>query len=245
MLCKRIVFTNDSGKIADEFINYIEKSDIHHKTHNEEDYREVVLKTDDERLYQVCLELSEKIKGIIVRQFIFNYLNRHYDCFNSDEKKVIALSVLKYEFFSELAGRTYIFLKVNKVINPVSFYNFMCRDIRTNTEKALCEEAEKILSVNDGTDFIEILKYFSKISPEEADTVELTADSTGVRISACFPGESISNLEEYGEEESDVLSDLVTLNPKHIEVYGREDFLKCDLAGVITAVFEERIEYKG
>ena len=65
MLCKRIVFTNDSGKIADEFINYIEKSDIHHKTHNEEDYREVVLKTDDERLYQVCLELSEKIKGIV------------------------------------------------------------------------------------------------------------------------------------------------------------------------------------
>ena len=245
MLCKRIVVTNDSGINCDELVCYMSKSGAWHKLYKEDTYAEIIIKLNDESLYEFCCELNNKIKKTEIRNYILKLLLREYGCFNSDERKVICASVLRSDFLDELSGRMYIYLKVNKSINPTAFYRFMCRDMKENIKELVYEEADKMLSINDSTEFIEILKYFSKISPDSADTVELTADSSGVRISACYPEQTEIAMEEYGEEDADVLSELVTLNPKHISVYGREEFLNSDLAGVITAVFEERIEYKG
>ena len=245
MLCKRIVFTNDDGIYCDELVSHMSRMDITHKLYKEDTYTEIIIKADDERLYELCCELTGGVKKTEIRNYILKLLLREYGCFNADERKVICASVLRCDFLDELSGRMYIYLKVNKSINPIAFYRFMCRDMEENIKELVYDEADKMLSVNDNGDFIEILRYFSRISPDSADTVELTADSSGVRISACFPKQSEAIMEEYGEEDADVLSELVTLNPKHISVYGREEFLNSDLAGVITAVFEERIEYKG
>ena len=53
-----------------------------------------------------------------------------------------------------------------------------------------------------------------------------------------------NNMTEYGYCDADVLAELVTMNPQKIEIKGKEEFLKTEIAGVITAVFEDRIYYK-
>lgn len=241
MLCKRIVFTEDVRGGADRILDFAKQSGIHHSVLKSDDALEMETDADDGELYSICCELSKYVSENYIKTQIMSFLHRSYNCFNSDEYRVICTKVTEKEFISELSGRMYVYLKVNGMINPHGFYLFMCRDI---SERVLTEaetEAENIIAMNDNNDFVELLKYFSSVSPDSADSVELSCDRGGIRITSC-PGAHYDT--EYAMEEADVLAELVTLNPKSIQITGKDDFLKNDLYAVITAVFKDRIEYK-
>jgi len=243
MLCTRIIFTDDirSGvKLLSGFMRYL---GIEHKTYDDEKCANIEAEADDEGLYAICCEISRYILDVCVKRSILKYLYRSYGCFNSDECKIICCNVFKRDFVSELPGRIYIYLKVNRSVNPFAFYHFMCRDIYKNAIDASSEEADRILAMNDNSDFVELLKCFSRVSMDSADFVELRCDSSGIHITSCQP-DTMDDITEYASDEADVLAELVTLNPKRIDVLGKEDFLKNDISAVITAVFEDRIQYK-
>lgn len=241
MLCKRIVFTEDVCGGSDRILDFARQSGIHHSVLKSDDALEMETDADDEELYSICCELSKYVSENHIKAQIMSFLHRSYNCFNEDEHRLICTKVTEREFISELSGRMYVYLKVNGTINPHGFYTFMCRDISARVLTEAEVEAENIIAMNDNNDFIELLKYFSSVSPDSADRVELSCDRGGIRITSC---QSANSDTEYALEDADVLAELVTLNPKSIEITGKEDFLKNDLYAVITAVFKDRIEYK-
>ena len=241
MLCKRIVFTEDACGGADRILDFARQNGIHHSITKSHDTMEMDTDADDEELYSICCELTRYVTENFIKTQIMSFLHRNYNCFNLDEYRVICTRVTQKDFISELSGRMYVYLKVNGRINPYGFYRFMCRDILQQVLIETEEEAENIIALNDNNDFIELLKYFSSVSPDSAERVELSCDRGGIRITSCRSTHSDT---EYAMEEADVLAELVTLNPKSIQITGKDDFLKNELYEVITAVFKDRIEYK-
>ncbi len=243
MLCTKIVFTNDNSVCAQIFSDSLNKGNIKHKVYSDENLSEVELDSDDEGLYEICCILTEYIKEKNIKQTVNRFLYKHYACFNEDERRIICNNIFRRDFISELAGRMYIYLKINKSINPFAYYNFMCRDIECLVVDSVGEEADKIIALNDNSDFVDLLKGFADVALESYDKVEITADNTGLRITSCTPEEQ-DVCTEYAMDEEDILAELVTMNPKHIEILGKEDFFKSEISAVITAVFEDRIQFK-
>ncbi len=241
MLCKRIVFTEDVCGCANRILDFARRNGIHHSVLKSDDSLELETEADDEELYSICCELTQYISENYINAQIISFLHSGYNCFNTDEYRIICTKITQREFISELSGRIYVYLKVNGTINPHGFYHFMCRDISAQVLTEAEEEAENIIAMNDNNDFIELLKYFLGVSPDCADRVELSCDREGIRITSC---QSARNDTEYALEDADVLAELVTLNPKSIQITGKDDFVKNDLYAVITAVFKDRIEYK-
>lgn len=242
MLCTKIIFTNEANENAHCISDFMHKAGIDHRLNKSVDWVEVETDDDDEEIYSVCCELSRLIQEKSIKPTLIKFLQKDYACFNSDEIKIIICNVFQRDLFAELSGRIYVYLKAFGSINPFSFYLFMCKDIAKNATFATGEEADKILSMNENRDFIDLLKCFADIAHDSPDSVEITADRSGIRITACNPKNQNSNL-EFGDE-ADLLAELVTMNPKQIEVLGKEEFLKNDLSAVIAAVFEDRILYK-
>lgn len=243
MLCTKIVFTSDTGNYEHKFSDFLTAHKFKHKVYRHRDSSEVETETDDEGLYDICCELSQYISQHTIREAIANFLYSNYKgCFNSDEINLIYANVSKRDFLSELPGRIYVYIRMQNTINPFAFYVFMCRDINSKVLDTACDEADKLFAVNENAEFIELLKSFAVVSMESFDRVELTADSTGIRISSCMPEEA-GVCTEYAVDEEDVLAELVTMNPKRIDIMGKEDFLNSEISTVITAVFEDRIHY--
>lgn len=243
MLCTKIIFTNEGMSDIGNLSNFMKRSGIKHKTYDDKERTEVEADVDDEGLYELCCELSRYILDKCIKKAILKFLDIEYACFNSDECKIICCNVFRRDFVSELPGRIYIYLKINRSVNPYGFYHFMCRDISNEALRLASEEADRILAMNNNSDFIELLKCFSAVSMDSAESVELTCDNTGIHITSCSPhfGDCLT---EYASDEADVLAELVTLNPKRIDVLGKDNFLRNDISAVITAVFEDRIQYK-
>lgn len=241
MLCKRFVFTDDMMHCLSDIKEYARVNNIKSKIHVHESGFELETQEDDEKLYEICSFVSECVSERIVSKDISSFVNYNYDCFNSDECKIICRNALDRDIIDELPGRIYVFVKVNKEVNLWGFYRFMCKDMQ---DKCICvieEEADKIIAVNDNSNFIELLKNFSGVSMEYTDSVELSCDISGIRIISSNP--SVKDA-EFSTDDTDVLAELVSLNPRKIKVLGREEFLKNDLSAVITAVFNDRIEYR-
>lgn len=242
MLCTRIIFTNDKRETADKLSAFMRRVCICHEFNEYSDSCEIEAEPDDEKLYEMCCELSAHITDDYIKKNIEHFLDKNYACFNSDESKIICCNVLARDCVSELPGRLYVYIKVNKSVNPFAFYRFMCTDISREVLDAAAQEADKILTMNENSDFIELLKCYAGVSPESVDTVEIIAAGRGIRITACNPDTADYNA-EFGLDEADILSELVTLNPKRILISGKDDFLRNDISAVITSVFEGRIEY--
>lgn len=242
MLCKKIVISKEENETLDEIGSYMSRQCIDHTLKENEDVSTVSFVADDEKLYDLCQFLADTVLKRKIENRLKRYITKTYGCFNSDECKVILGSVLNCELARELPGRIYIYLKINKSINPHGFYDFMCKDVTDYILDCASEEAEKLIAMNDNNDFIEILKCFSDLSPGSSEMVEISADSTGLKISACYPGRG-DCLSEYAGDDADVLSELIALNPDTILVHGKEEFLRNDMSSVITAVFDGRIEY--
>ncbi len=242
MLCTKIIFSKEFSDVSKSLSDFMSRNKMHHKVY-EEDSSEIEADTDDEGLFAICCELARQITEKCVKPAVHRFLQRMYACFNSDESRIICSNVLNRDFLSELPGRLYIYVKVNKCVNPTAFYVFMCKDIAKEIKTSTEEEAEKILAMNDNCDFIELLRCFADVSMDSVEAVELVADSRGLHITGCYP-ENGSFMEEYSLDEADVLAELVTMNPKKIHVSGKEEFLKNDISAVITAVFDGRIQYK-
>ena len=243
MLCTKIVFTSDTKNYENSFSEFLTAHKIKCKVYRHRDSSEVEVETDDEGLYDICCELSEYIGKLCIRDDIAKFLHSDYrGCFNSDEIKLICTNVSKRDFLKELPGRIYVYIRTQNTINPFAFYTFMCKDINSKVLDTVCDEADKLFAVNENTEFIELLKSFAVVSMESYDRVELTADSTGIRISSCVPKEE-GVCTEYAVDEEDVLAELVTMNPKRIDIMGKEEFLNSEISTVITAVFEDRIHY--
>ena len=81
------------------------------------------------------------------------------------------------------------------------------------------------------------------MSEESVSKVSVYASAGVLEIKECFPDKYNCN-QEFADADSDVLAELITLNPKSIEIYGKDEFLKNDMSAVIKAVFEDRIEYR-
>jgi len=242
-LCTKIIFTNVKN---DSFFlgvkDYIKNNIPCHSIKGSEEKIEIELDADDEALYGVCVKLGEYVTYNIIKPKV-NILLSSYDCFNKDESHIIWTNVLKCQPICEISGRMYVYLKVNKSIHPLGFMAFMCKDTVKNALEYARDEADKILQLNDRLNMIDTLKYFSDMSLESVEKVVLTANSGNVRIVYGLPEERYKN-GEYAMDQADVLAELVTMNPEHIEIHGKEEFLKTDISSVIEAVFENRIEYK-
>ncbi len=243
MLCTKIIFTNVSTEQLTGLAVYTKANHRKAKLCGNEEYAVLDINDDDESLYLICAYVSEHILGSIIKKSLSRMLSAYYNCFNTDELEHICINVLNRDFIKELPGRMYVYLKVNRCINPDGFYTFMCTDIRKASFEYAREEADKMLELNDRLDMIETLKYFSDMSMESAEKVILHAGPEGIKITECIPFEEKTSA-EFGAEETDVLAELVTLNPMKIEIYGKENFLKSEISSVIEAVFENRIEYK-
>ena len=244
MLCTKIVFTADVKKYEQKISDFLDARQFRYKVTHHEDSAEVETETDDEGLYDICRELSGYIEDFSVREAIGVFLHCNYKgCFNCEEIKLICSRVFARDFLKELPGRIYVYVRTQKTINPFAFYTFMCKDINSKVLDTAGDEADKLFAVNENAEFIELLKSFAVVSMESYDKVELVADNTGIRISSCIPEET-GVCTEYALDEEDVLAELVTMNPKCIEISGKEEFLNSEISSVITAVFKDRIQYK-
>lgn len=241
MLCKRIVFTEVNYPDSERIMDFAEQNSIGCTASKSDDSIEIETDADDEELYSICCKLTEFVSDNYIKTQIMSFLHKNYNCFNADEYRMICNGVAEREFISEISGRMYVYLKVNGTINPMGFYLFMCRDVFERVLMAAEEEAENIITMNDNNDFVRLLRCFMGVSPDNTDKVELLCDSDGIRITHSRGG--CADM-ECALDEADVLAELVTLNPKRIEIKGKEDFVKNDLYAVITAVFKDKIEYK-
>ncbi len=244
MLCTKIVFTGDNKDYKQKISDYMVCHNIKHHVYCTEDSSEVETEADDEGLYGICCELTGYIKDVNVKTAVKRFLhNNYYACFNSDEIGLICNRISDREFLDELSGRLYVYTKVKNSVNPFAFYDFMCKDMDSKVKEVSAEEADRLIAANENSEFIDLLKNFTFVSMESFDKVELVADSSGIRISSCTPEEK-QVCTEYALDEEDILAELVTMNPKKIEIDGKEEFLKNEISSVITAVFQDRIQYK-
>lgn len=241
MLCKRIIFTNEN--VNPEFTDYIKNKCKSCKMTASGNEVEIDEECDDEELYNVCCALKKYILPSAMNNYVWRTLADSYSCFNRDERNLICSAVLSKDSVAEISGRMFVYLKVNPQMNPEGFLQFMCRDIIKQIVETTEDEADRLIEINDEFNMIETLKYFSDISPECVPRVVLNADSAGIKITNEAHGKG-SCFAEYSADDTDILAELVTLNPGCIEIHGREEFLKNEMSAVIQAVFGNRIEYK-
>lgn len=243
MLCTKIIFTNVEDELFFELADYIKSNTDDFDINAEDGIFLMEFNCTDKVLYEFCCIMFDKIFKPLARDSIRRSISQLYGCFNPDEIEMICQNTLKRDYTNEVPGRMYVYLKLNEEINPIGFYTFMCTDIKKYLLSVLQEEAERILELNDKLDMIETLKCFSEMSLENTQKVVLKATGYGLEIIECVP-ENLNFSSEYSLEESDVLAELVTLNPKIIEIYGKDEFAKNEMSSVIEAVFEDRIYYK-
>ncbi len=243
MLCTKIILLDTDADVLDGFSDLPPDSCDMVNIHYTEGYLEIDKSADDGRLYKVCSDISEIIYKTLIKNDIKTFLFRTYDCFTADEYGRILKLVWERPFSAELPGRLYVYLKVNNKVNPVGFYRFMCRDLSVAAKDAAIEEADRIIDMNERNEMIETLRCFAGMSAHSVNKVVLCATCDKIDIKECIPAIDVGNA-EFSRENTDVLAELVSLNPKIIEVHGREDFRKNDISTVIEAVFEDRIQYK-
>ncbi len=243
MLCTKIIFTNVEDELFFELADYIKNNTDDFDINTEDRAFSIAFNSNDKVLYEFCCIMFNKIFKPSAEISIRRRISQVYGCFNPDEIEMICQNTLNRDYTNEVPGRMYVYLKLNKEINPIGFYTFMCADIKKYLLSVLEEESEKIFELNDKLDMIETLKCFSELSLENTQKVVLKATGYGIEIIECVP-DNFNFSVEYSLEESDVLAELVTLNPKVIEVYGKDEFEKNEMSSVIEAVFENRIYYK-
>lgn len=243
MLYIRFVFTNAGKKAIKRLKDNKRLKDLGYELSFCHDRFEIHGDMNDEELYEMCCVVCDLAVREVICSSVRKALIKDLGDFNSDELEHVCNIVLSKDFVEEIPGRMYVYLKLNGCINPQGFYTFMCRDIDSEVNRCVRCEANKIMELTEQADMIETLKYFSDISPECVSKVVLFADSAGLKIKECIPPRDEA-LCEYSATETDVLAELVTLNPVCIEIHGKEDFLKNEISTVIEAVFENRIEYR-
>ena len=198
---------------------------------------------EDEELYKICCNITSFIISEVINFTIKTSLLRTLGDFNNDEFRYVCNTIENKEFLKEIPGRMYVYVKMNQSVNPIGFYRFMCRDIDNKVCKSVSDEANCILEMNEKADMIETLKYFSDMSPECVNRVVITANCGRIEIKECIPPRE-DMYAEYSTAEADVLAELVTLNPRCIEIHGKDEFEKNEISSLIEAVFENRIEYR-
>ena len=243
MLCGKTIITNENRDKIRRVLS-LENS----KLLLEQSKSSINLITDEnvteEILYEVCCDLAEFISKAYVAKDIYRYIEKNYSCFNADEKKIICSHALNCEQIGELPGRIYIFLKSENSINLFGFYKLMCTDIVSAVNDAVTEEAERLVSLNDTEDFIELLKYFAAMSPVSSERVDIVAKKCSIKI-VNSADENTYNAEfaSLDPMPEDILSELVALNPKKIVVHGKEFYEKSEFSLIINSVFKDRIFY--
>ena len=243
MLCGKTIITNENRDKIRGILNF-ENS----KLLLEQYSFPMNLITDknlkDEILYEVCCDFAEFVSKVYVAKDIYRYIEKNYSCFNADEKKIICSHALNCEKIGELPGRIYIFLKTENSINLFGFYKFMCTDIVSAVNDAVSQEAERLVSLNDTQDFIELLKYFAAMSPVSTERVDIVAKKCNIKI-VNSADENTYNAEfaSLDPMPEDILSELVALNPKKIVVHGKEFYEKSEFSLIINNVFKDRIFY--
>lgn len=208
-----------------------------------DDYFEFGGEFTDEEIYNLCCAVTECVVSEVICSTVKTALFKTIGEFNSDEFMYISDIINNAEFVKEIPGRMYVYLKMNHSVNPIGFYMFMCRDIDAGVCQRTVDEANRILEINERTDMIQTLKYFSDMSPESVNRVVIFADSGRIEIKECIPPRE-NIFTEYSSSETDVLAELVSLNPESIEIHGKEEFFKNEISSLIEAVFENRIEYR-
>ena len=198
---------------------------------------------EDEEIYEMCCIVTDCVIIDAINSSVKKTLAKTIEDFNNDEFQYISNVVYGKDFIKEIPGRMYVYIKMNKSVNPMGFYMFMCRDIDDAVCRFTEDEANNILEINEKTDMIETLKYFSDMSPENVKKVVIFAECGTIKIKECIPPRK-DIFAEFSSTETDVLAELVSLNPGCIEIHGREDFLKNEISSLIEAVFENRIEYR-
>ena len=239
MLCGKIIITNENREEIQRLLDTNKNNFIDFQLNFY-----VNKNLDEEVLYDVCCNLAEYIAKVYITNDIYCHIENNYTCFNSDEKKIIRSFALSCEEIGELPGRIYIFLKAENSINLFGFYKFMCKDIKASVYDASTEEAERLVSLNDAEDFIELLKYFASMSPLCTQRVDIIAKKHSMKIVNSSSDNSynaeFATLDPMPE---DILSELVTLNPEKIVVHGKEFYEKSEFSVIINGVFKGRVSY--
>jgi len=242
MLFGKIIITNENREEANEFLNSVEKRNAFFGRKEKDGFIILSFNADDETLYDICCDIADYIIKSQIRRDVFRYIEKEYTCFNGQEKEIIFSETLECREVKELAGRIYIFLKTENAINPISFYKFMCTDIGEAALSTADEEAEKLISLNDDRDFMDFLKYFASMSSVSVDEIDIIAEKNCLRIATAHADEKYNT--EFGSLDvmaEDILSELVTLNPKKIIVHGKENYQKNEFSVIINSVFENRV----
>ena len=204
----------------------------------------ISINANDEALYDVCCDLAEFLVRTEVKRSVYRNVEQRYDVFNADEKERILSSVARCDELGELPGRMYIYLKSGSSINPQGFYRFMCKDIDSAAVEASSDEAERLISLNDTEDFIQLLKYFASLSPLITERVDIVAKKYSIKvINSDTDGDYTAEFASLDPLPEDILSELVTLNPKKIVVHGREYYDSSEFSVIIDGVFGERVTY--
>lgn len=243
MLCGKIIITNENRENVYLLSDLIKKQNIPFCADDLHETTVINISGGDDNLYALCRAAAEYITEVEIKRDIFRILEKHYSCFNGDEKEIICLAVLKCPFLNELPGRIYIYIKFNGSVNPNGFYRFLCTDIKKAVFEAVSEEADKLISLNDTEDFIQLLKYFASMSPMSTEKADIVAAADGIHLLSCPEADYMCEIASLEAPSEDILSELVTLNPKKIVVHGRKFYEASELSAVINGVFGGRVTY--
>lgn len=244
MLCGKIIITNENREDIQIFLDSIKKRKAFFGLSESDGAFVIKLNADDEALYEVSCDLAEYIAKTQITRDIRRHIEKQYTCFNGDEKERILSACLNSGEIGELPGRIYIFLKSENSINPDGFYKFMCTDISESVSAATDGEAERLISLNDTEDFIQLLKYFAALSPLVTERVDIIAKKYSIRVINSDPtGNYNAEFASLDPMPEDILSELVALNPQKIVVHGREFYDKSEFSVIINGVFGDRVVY--
>lgn len=244
MLCGKIIITNEGREEIQTLLDSIRTKKAFFATNDSKDAFVISINADDESLYEICKDLASYISERYMRPEVCRYIEKVYTCFNGDEKERIYQTSLNCQAVSELAGRIYVFMKTEEKINLYGFYKFMCTDISAAVLSEAETEAERLISLNDTEDFINLLRQFAAMSPLSAERVDIVAKKHSIRIINSDPGcdynAEFASLDPMPE---DILSELVALNPQKIVIHGKSFYDKSEFSVIINGVFKDRVSY--
>lgn len=222
---------------------------------------------DKEALETIKLYISHCLADTIIDEWENRIIKRavreNYYYYNEEDRKLILnkareiLNPIQLNMYQKKQRKQKImekileYLDVHQELILEGFVNFRLKDYQDELKEIVNTAVDEFLLEKEYMEFIRLLKYFVEIQEPRIDQIKIVFKEQG-KFSLldmdnkplqheCLDGLMLDVLENGINYDDLLVSSLITLAPKQIELHFMEGFEKTDTVKMIKQVFGDRV----
>lgn len=209
----------------------------------------------------LCSGITDLIIGLIKKRNLKQYIWKTYTNINEEDKQSVYMEAInlfdkKEEFIKEtIYSKVNEFIIENDDLNLEGFLKFRMRDFISYISILSDIALEEHLIKRDKREFLDSLKYFIDVQEEKMQLLRITIIKDGYFILSDENGNEIENLEneelknlameEHLNNEDILISAIITLCPKKIEILNKSNNRKSkEIIEMVNLLFEGKVTVK-